>query len=81
MCVYENSSFCQINTSILFIFKVFFLMCTYVCLHEFMCRYPQGSKEGIGLPGTGISNGFELPDVGAGNGIQFSAKEVSILTC
>lgn len=56
-------------------------MCTYVCLHEFMRRYPQGSEEGIGLPGTGISNGFELPDVSAGNGIQFSAKEVSILTC
>lgn len=75
-------SFCQINTC-QFYFEGF--LNVYRCVPAwvyvyYMCKYPQGPGEGIGLPGTGISNGFALPDVGAGNWIQFSAKEVSILT-
>lgn len=47
---------------------------------HYMCQHPLRPEEGFGLPGTGISNGFEMPSVGAGNRTQSSAK-ASTLNC
>lgn len=59
----ENSKLCM------FVYVV--CVCVCVCLNAHMCfvymQEPVGLEEGVGFPGTVVTDHCELPDIGARN--------------